>query len=76
MLPQEIFSEIRYSEIVSEAILKQKQSRSSNMARRVLNPIFGCHACMHLHAKPADFDVSLREGKAGGVIPLSRQLVN
>ena len=41
MLPQEIL-EIRCSEIASEAILGQKQSRSSYMARGVLHPIFGC----------------------------------
>ena len=34
--------EIRYFEIASEAILGQKQSRSSYMARRVLHPIIGC----------------------------------
>ena len=38
MLPQEI----RCSEIASEAILGQKQSRSSYMARGILHPIFGC----------------------------------
>ena len=41
---------IRYSEIASEAILGQQQSRSSSiryMARRVLYSIFGC-PCMHL----------------------------
>ena len=41
------FLEIRYSEVASEAILEQKQSRSSYTARRVLHPIFGC-PCMHL----------------------------
>ena len=44
------FLEIRGSEIASEAILGQKQSRSSSiryMARRVLYLIFGC-PCMHL----------------------------
>ena len=39
--------EIRCSEIVSEAILGQKQSRSSYKAREVLHPIFGCPR-MHL----------------------------
>ena len=34
--------EIRCSEIVPEAILGQKRSRSSYMACRVLHPIFGC----------------------------------
>ena len=43
MVPQEIF---RCSEIASEVILGQKQSRSSYMARGVLHPI-GC-PCMHL----------------------------
>ena len=41
MLPQENV-EIRCSEIASEAILGQKQSRSSYMARGELHPIFGC----------------------------------
>ena len=41
--------EIRSSEIVSEDILGQKQSRSSYMARGVSHPIFGClHTGMHL----------------------------
>ena len=35
------------SEIASEAILGQKQSRSGYMARGVLHPNFGC-PCMHL----------------------------
>ena len=39
--PRKIF-EIRCSKIASEAILEQKQSRSSYMAHRVLHPIFGC----------------------------------
>ena len=38
--------EIRCSEIASEAILGQKQSCSSYMARGVLHPIFGCP---HMH---------------------------
>ena len=41
---------LRGSKIASEAILGQKQSRSSRacyMARGVLYPIFGC-PCMHL----------------------------
>ena len=41
------FLEIRCSEIASEAILGQKQSRSSYTARGVLHPIFGC-PCVHL----------------------------
>ena len=44
------FLEIRYSEIASEAILGQKQSRSSSiryMARGVWYPIFGL-PCIHL----------------------------
>ena len=47
-VPPSNFLEIRCSEIVSEAILGQKQSRSSYMARGVLHPICDCHACMHL----------------------------
>ena len=43
MLPQEIGR----SEIASEAILGQKQSRSSYMAHEGLHPIFCC-PCMHL----------------------------
>ena len=43
MFPQEI----RCSEIASEEILGQKQSRSSYMACGVLHPIYGC-PCMHL----------------------------
>ena len=46
MLPR-TFLEIRCSEIASEAILGQKQSRSSYMARGVLHPIIGC-PCMYL----------------------------
>ena len=42
--PHRKFLEIRCSEIASEAILGQKQSR---VARGVLLPIFGC-PCMHL----------------------------
>ena len=45
------FLEMRCSEIASEAILGQKQSRSSYMARGVLHPIFGCpfvHLLSHL----------------------------
>ena len=41
------FFKIGCSEIASEAILGQKQSRSSCVARGVLHPIFGC-PCMHL----------------------------
>ena len=41
------FLGIRYSEVASEAILGQKESRSSYTARGVLHPIFGC-PCMHL----------------------------
>ena len=41
------FLEIRCSEIASEAILGQKQSGSSYMARGAMHPIFGC-SCMHL----------------------------
>ena len=46
MLPHENFR-MRCSEIASEAILGQKQSRSSYMARGVLHQIFGCPR-MHL----------------------------
>ena len=41
------FLDIRCSEIASEAIFGQKQSRSSYMAHRAFHPIFGC-PCMHL----------------------------
>ena len=43
MLPREIFR----NEIVSEAILGQKHSYNSYLARGVLHPIFSCR-CMHL----------------------------
>ena len=52
--PPKKFLEIRRSEIPSEAILGQKQSRSSYMARGVLHSIFGC-PCMHF-VKPADVE--------------------
>ena len=58
------FLEIRCSEIVSEAILGQKQSRSSYMACGTFHPIFG-------FAKPADFEfprekvLSLAEQQVG-----------
>ena len=42
------FFEIRCSEIVSEAILGQKQSRSSYMARGALHPILAVHGSTHL----------------------------
>ena len=45
ILPQEIL-EIRYSEIASEAILEQKQSRSGYAAHRALHPIFGWPLCI------------------------------
>ena len=38
------FLEIRCSEIASVAMLRQKQRRSSYMARGVLHLIFGCPA--------------------------------
>ena len=41
------FLEIRWSEIASEAILGQKHSHTSYMARGVLHPIFACPR-MHL----------------------------
>ena len=53
MLPSK-FSEIRCSEIVSEAILGQKQSRSSYMTRRNIAPDFWLS--MYALVKPADFD--------------------
>ena len=37
--------EIRCSEITSEAILGQRQSHSSYMARGVLHPILVVHVC-------------------------------
>ena len=47
--PQEIFRNIiRCSEIASEAILRQKRSHSSYMARRGLHPI--------IYYKPADIE--------------------
>ena len=52
--PPRKFLEIRRTEIASWAILGQKQSRSSYMARGVLHPIFGC-PCMHF-VKPADVE--------------------
>ena len=58
MFPQEIL-EMRCSEITSKAILEQKQSRSSYMARGVLHIIFDCER-MHL--------------LTGGVTSLGRQL--
>ena len=51
MLPQEI-SENRCSEIASEAILGQKQSRSNYMARRIASNFW-----LSMYAlKPADFE--------------------
>ena len=47
MLSQENFTEMRCSEIASEAILGQKQSRSSYMTHCILHSIFGC-PCIHL----------------------------
>ena len=41
------FLEIRCPEIVSEAILGQKHSHTSYLARGVLHPIISC-PCMHL----------------------------
>ena len=73
MFPQEI----RCSEIASEAILAQKQSGSSYMARGVLHPIFGCPC---IFAKPVDFEflrekVRTKVGRtAGGVTSLEGQL--
>ena len=67
------FLEIKCSEIASEAILGQKQSGSSYMARRVLHPIFGCPC---IFAKPVDFEfpqekVSNKVGRTeGGVTSL------
>ena len=48
--------EIRSSEIVCEAILGQKQSRSSYMACSVMHPI-----SMYAFAKPADFEFPLQK---------------
>ena len=68
MLPQRQFLEIRCSEIASEAILWQKQSGSSYMARGVLHPIFDCaYIC-----KASWLGILTREGTtvgrtAGGV---------
>ena len=45
MLPSKIL-EIRCSEIAFEAILGQKQSRSSYMARGVLHPNLAVHVCI------------------------------
>ena len=66
------------SEIASEAILGQKQSRSSYMAHGVLHPIFGC-PCVHLLSQLTR--ISTREGTkskvgraAGGVTSLEGQL--
>ena len=66
MLPRK-FLEIRCSEISSEAILGQKQCRSSYMAREVLDEIFGC-LCMHLLSQ-----LTLRF-PAGGVTSLQGQV--
>ena len=46
MLPRK-FLETRCSEIASEAIFRQKQSRSSYMARGVLHPILPVHVCTY-----------------------------
>ena len=58
------FLENRCSEIVSEAILGEKQSRSSYMAPGVLHRIFGCPCAF---AKPANLEF-LREkvGRTAG----------
>ena len=48
--------ESRCSEIASEAILGQKQSRSSYMARGELHPM-----SMYAFAKPADFGFPLEK---------------
>ena len=53
MLPQEIFG----SESASEAILGQKQSRSSYTAHRVLHPSF---VCPHMHL--LSLQISMRDG--------------
>ena len=61
--------EIRCSEIASEAILGQKQSRSSYMARGVLHPIFGCPR-MDYFAVPADLEFPRKK-----VLRLTKQQV-
>ena len=53
MLPRK-FLDIRCSQIASEAILEQKQSRSSYIARGVLHLLFWLS--MYAFAKPADFE--------------------
>ena len=50
MLSPKKVLEIKCSEIASEVILGQKQSRNSYMVHGVLRPIFGC-PCMHLLSK-------------------------
>ena len=59
------FFEIGCSEISSEAILGQKQSRSSCMARGVLHPIFGC-PCMHSLSQLADLEFGIYERRNYG----------
>ena len=71
MLPQEI----RCSEIASEAILGQKYSHTSYLARGVLHLIFSCPR-MHLLYKPADlnFPVLLfSEQQVHGVTSLEKE---
>ena len=74
------FLEIRCSEMASEAILGQSQSRSSYMARRVLYP---CNfwLSMYAFAKPAEIEFLrekvLRLGRtAGGTRRISRARLN
>ena len=72
MPPPRKFLEIRCSEITSDAILGQKQGRSSCMACGVLHPI-----SMYAFAKPADFQFPqqkvlrlVEQQVGGGVISL------
>ena len=72
------FLQIRCSEIASEAILGQRQSRSSYL--HGLKSI-AFNFWLSMYAKPADFEVSTREGTkigriVGGVASLEGQLVN
>ena len=74
MLPQEL----RCSVIASEAILGQKQSRSSYTGRGVLHPIFGCPCVHFLSQQTSDFLEISTESKVGrttgGMTSLEEQL--
>ena len=75
MLPQK-FLEIRCSEIASHAVLAQKLSHNSYLARGVLHPIFS----MYAFTKTADLEFSrekvlrLAEQQVHGVTSLEGQL--